>query len=167
MSTTTVNPSTDLSSAQQNVLNGVTAEVAARNIALLADYNVVWANYCLRVASNQLNAGSPPQPPNSYVVGYYQDPVNPNTLWAECSVGTTPICPMPPLPTPPSSTPPTPPKPSVSTDWTQYVVGSVIPCPVGDTMYTGYQFTDPAGGVWQKEASNTPVGTAHYYLRIS
>ena len=163
---TASNP-TGLSASQEDVLIGVEAEVAARNVALLADFQGVWNNYAERVETGQPNAGNPPVPPMAWQVGYFPDPVNPNTQWAQCVQGTTPICPAPAPPVAPPAATPAPTAPVVSTDWTTYQVGQKINVPKGDTLPIGIDVTDPSGAVWQKMATNTPFGVAVYYQKIA
>jgi hypothetical protein len=156
-----------LGAAQQAVLVGVEAEVAKRNVALLADFQVVWSNYEERVETGQPNAGNAPVPPFQWVVGTFPDPVNPAVEWPCCVQGTTPICPPPATPVPPPAATPAPAPPDVSTDWTTYQIGQKIDVPKGDTFPIGIDTVDPAGGVWQKMVTYTPFGVAPYYQKIA
>ena len=152
---------TNLHVAQQNVLSGVQQQIANLNQAALQDYSVVWQNFVQQVEAGQNPGTNPPQPPLTYVVGYFTDPTNSTILWAYPTLGTTPLTSQPPVPQAPQNAVKLPPYTG------EPIVGSKINVPVGDTTPIGTTITDSGGGVWEKFASNTPFGTAQWYERIS
>ena len=154
---------TTLIAAQQNVLAAVNNQIAQLNAAMQADYMVAFNNWAQRVLAYQAPNANPPQPPNGYVVGYFLDSTDPlgQTKWAYPVIGTQPVCSMPALPV---LAPTVTPSPAYTGE---PIVGTKQNVPPGDTFPVGIKITDAQGGVWQKQASNTPFGTATWYERTA
>lgn len=94
---------------------------------------------------------TPPAPPKGFMV----QPVGDGWGYDFVQVG-PPVCDV---PTYPKGTPP-----QVHVNFPGNE--SVMSVPVGDTMPTGFVATAPDGSKWEKRASTTPFGVAHYYAKI-
>lgn len=156
MSAAPINPSTSLQAAQANVLASVTAECTLLNSNLKTIYLGAFDSWSQSVKNGAAPNTNPPQPPPSYVVGYYDDPTAPGVQWAYPAQSGPAVCVQPPIPAEP---PPAETQPVFTGN------GSVMNVPPGDTLPVGSIVADAQGQRWQKTASPTPFGVAYYYAR--
>jgi hypothetical protein len=147
---------TTLEAAMANSSAAVTIQVDQFNQQLKAGYLTTFNNWSISVTAGRIDNSNPPKPPNAYVVGYFTDSTNNQARWAYPMVGCTPVCEMPAIP--PCAPPPPPPLPEPE---------HVRNVPVGDNLPVGFVVTAPDGSRWQKQASLTLFGVAHFYARIS
>jgi hypothetical protein len=148
---------TTLEAAMANTVAAVTQQVDQFNQQLKAGYLTTFNNWSISVSAGRMDNSNPPKPPSAYVVGYFTDSTNNRARWAYPTVGSTPVCEMPAIPV---VTPPAPAQPLPEPEHVRNV-------PVGDTLPVGFIVTGPDGSKWQKQASLTLFGVAHYYARIA
>src|SRR5258708_7165979 len=107
---------TNLAAAQANTLSAITQQVTDLNNNLKNNYLTAFNNWLGNYTAGRINGQSTaPQPPNGYVVGYFDDPttgpgVPPygvTVKWAYPALGTSPVCAQPAIPDiPPPFVPP-------------------------------------------------------------
>ncbi len=142
--------STSLATAEANVLESTTAQVALLNSNLKSNYLSAFNDWTITLLAGR-PAGDPPKPPIGYVVAIGSDG------FAYPQMGTSPVCDMPAIPTvPPPYVPPVLPEPD-----------NIRNVPAGDNLPVGFITVDSTGIRWQKQASPTPFGVAYYYAKVA
>jgi hypothetical protein len=99
---------TTLAAAISNTLSAVQAQVSNLNAALKSNYLTTFANWAQSVLAGRVPNTNPPQPPNGYVVSFFNDPTTgPGSFgpygdqivqWPYPAIGTDPVCSIPAIP---------------------------------------------------------------------
>jgi hypothetical protein len=159
---------TTLKAVQASTLAAIALQVVDLNNNLKGNYLTAFNNWLINYTAGRISDKSTaPQPPNGYLVGYFDDPTTgPGSTgpygdtvvqWAYPAIGKDPVCAQPEIPyMPPPFVPFVLPEPE-----------NIRNVPPGDTIPVGRTIDAPDGAKWQKHASPTPFGMAYYYVRVA